>query len=119
MSAWVEWEECGGNAGVARGREGLRELAHINISLAQYAKEKLSSAGKVRLPFQSTNFNEFVIEVNGPAKDAIAKLASQKIFAGVDLSRWYEGMENRILVCCTEMTNTSEIDRFAEALKNI
>ncbi|HPW45232.1 MAG TPA: aminomethyl-transferring glycine dehydrogenase subunit GcvPA [bacterium] len=101
------------------GREGLRELAHINLSLAEYAKEKLSSTGKVRLPFQSTTFNEFVIEVNGSAEDVISRLASQKIFAGVNLSRWYEGMENRILVCCTEMTNTSEIDRFAEALKNI
>ncbi|HPQ81558.1 MAG TPA: glycine dehydrogenase, partial [bacterium] len=98
------------------GKEGMRELASINASKAAYAKEKLASSGAT-FPFGGKFFNEFVMETKRPASELLTELAKEGIFGGVNLGRWYPGMDNGILVCATEMNTKAEIDRYAEALR--
>ncbi len=99
------------------GKEGIKELAEINAAKAAYAKDRLTSAGGASSPFAAPTFNEFVIETGRPAQTVLEKLATAGIAGGIDLGRWYPGMDRHILVCVTEMNTREEIDRYAEELK--
>jgi len=101
------------------GKQGIRELALLNTSLANYAKKRLSSIDGITLPFNAPTFNEFVIECDKSAKDILAKLEDEKIIGGVDLGRWYPEMKNRVLICCTEMNTREQINSYSEVMGTI
>lgn len=101
------------------GKEGIRELAELNATLASYAKDTLSNVKGVKIPFTALSFNEFVIETSKPAKDVLAALSKDGIFGGVDLGRFYPEMKNSILVCVTEMNTREEIDFYVKKLSTL
>ncbi len=98
------------------GKTGFRQLAEHNFNKAEYAKQVLAKNKNVNIKFSAPNFNEFTLELNRPAKQVVADLAKDNIFAGVDLGRWFKDMENSLLVCVTEMNSKEEIDLLAEKL---
>lgn len=100
------------------GKNGLQELARINLSKAEYAKKCLTKIGNVKLKFNAPTFNEFVLELPKPAKTVIESLSKDNIFGGIDLGRWYPNLKNCMLVCVTEMNSKEEIDLFAEKLSS-
>ena len=50
------------------GKEGLRELAMMNLSKAEYAKKVISRIRGCKLTFSAPTFNEFVLEIEGDPK---------------------------------------------------
>jgi glycine dehydrogenase subunit 1 len=99
------------------GAEGFRNLALRNLQMAHYAKEQLKSIGK--LSFSSPHFNEFVLELSSDAEAICTKLAAKKIYPGIPLGRYYPELKNHLVICVTEMTRKTQIDRLAEALKDV
>src|SRR3990167_2610320 len=97
------------------GKEGLVELAQINLSRATYAKEKLASIKRVKPLFNAPIFNEFVLHIPN-ASSVLEKLKTKNIFGGILLERYYEEMKDAVLVCVTEMNSKKEIDTFCEEL---
>ena len=98
------------------GGRGLRNLARINLERAHYAAERLAALPGFALPFKGPFFNEFAVTV--PDTGAVKKkLKALGMEAGLELSRWYEGMENAMLFCVTELISKSDIDCMVEALK--
>jgi glycine dehydrogenase subunit 1 len=96
------------------GRSGLRELAHANLALAAYARERLARAG-LRLPCSAPCFNEFPVEV--PRLDAALERArAEGIRPGLRLGRFDPARADQLLVCVTEMNDRSQIDRLVEVL---
>jgi glycine dehydrogenase subunit 1 len=61
------------------GKEGLRELAHQNLSKAQFALGELLKIRGVRRAFGAPLFNEFTIVLPGPVKDVNRNLLSEGI----------------------------------------
>ena len=100
------------------GKQGMRQLARLNLSKAEYAKQKLTAAG-ARLPLAGKTYNEFVIETSKPAAEVLGALSERGFVGGADLSRWYPEMTNRFLVAVTERRRRKEIDAFAAALGEI
>jgi glycine dehydrogenase subunit 1 len=98
------------------GKVGLRQLATLNLQRAAYARQQLASIPGCRLPFAGPTFNEFVLELAKPAGDVIAQLSAQRILPGLDLGRFYPGRSHQLLVCVTEMTTRTDIDRLCTAL---
>ena len=98
------------------GGRGLKNLARINLERAHYAADRLAALPGFERPFKAPFFNEFTLTVpdSGRVKKRLKALGME---AGLDLGRWYGGMENRMLLCVTELITTSDIDRMAEALK--
>jgi len=43
-------------------------------------------------------------------------LIRKKIIPGLPMGRWYKGLDNVLLVACTEKTTSEHIDRLAVAL---
>lgn len=100
------------------GKEGLVNLANINLSRAHYAKNKLSAIDGVELYFEGPTFNEFVLKV--PQAAQVGDLLREKnIFPGTRISRYYDELDDAVLVCVTEMNSKESIDRYAEELQNI
>lgn len=97
------------------GKEGLVELAGINLSRSQYAKEELTKVPGVQLLFDGPTFNEFVIQVP-KALETMSALKKKNIFGGTILDRYYNELKDAVLVCVTEMNSKQSIDEFASAL---
>jgi len=99
-------------------KEGLKETAQLCADRAGYAYKRLTDIPKVQPRFRAKwFFNEFVLDLPCEASDVIAKLIEKGFAAGFPLSRYYEGMENSILICVTEKRTRQEIGMLAEALE--
>ena len=98
------------------GKQGLRETAEMNLSKCEYAKKKLSGAGRLR--FSAPTFNEFVLTLNGDPPSILSNVLKEGVLGGLPLKRFYPEMEREILICVTEKHSKEDIDRFAEILEN-
>jgi len=102
------------------GKQGLRETAQLCADKASYAYKRLTSIPSVEPHFKSKwFFNEFVIDLPCEAADVIAKLIEKGFAAGFPLSRYYQGMDNSMLICVTEKRSKQEIGMLAEALEAV
>ncbi len=100
------------------GKEGLREMAEQNLSKAQFALSELEKIPGVRRTFEAPFFNEFTIELPRSVKIVNSQLLREKIIGPLALGTAYPELTKRALVCVTETTTRTEIERFAGALKN-
>ena len=98
------------------GKEGLRELALMNLSKAEYAKKAVDRIRGCRVFFSSSTFNEFVLEIEGDPEKVLEALRKEKILGGLSLRRFYPELNRHLLVTVTETVTREEIDRWAEAL---
>jgi glycine dehydrogenase subunit 1 len=99
------------------GKEGLRELALMNVSKAEYAKKAVSGIRGCKLNFTGPTFNEFVLRIEARAEEVLEKLRVEKILGGLFLKKFYPELDHHLLITVTEMNQREEIDRWAEALE--
>lgn len=100
------------------GKQGFKELAEINAAKAQYAFQKLTAIKGVSATFGADYFfNEFVLTLNKPVHEVLAKLRAENIHAGSPLEAWYPELKNSLLLCFTEVHKKTDIDRLAEVLQ--
>ncbi|MHC4322857.1 MAG: aminomethyl-transferring glycine dehydrogenase subunit GcvPA [Planctomycetota bacterium] len=102
------------------GKKGLKETAQICADKASYAYKRLTAIPGVEPRFKAKwFFNEFVLDLPCEAADVIAKLIEKGFAAGFPLSRYYDKMENSILICVTEKRTKQQIGMLAEALESV
>ena len=98
------------------GKRGLRELALMNLSKAEYAKKVVSGIRGCQLTFPSPTFNEFVLKIEGDPENVLGELKKKRILGGLSLGRFYPELKRHLLVTFTELHTKEEIDQWAEAL---
>ncbi len=92
------------------GRNGLRTVARLSYGRAHLLQQKLESAGFKTLnnnPF----YNEFLVKTPKPSDDILSELFENGIQGGLKVD------EDKLLICCTEMNTTQDIERFANVVK--
>jgi glycine dehydrogenase subunit 1 len=99
------------------GKEGLREMAHQNLSKARFALTELEKIPGVRRAFSAPFFNEFTVELPRSVKLVNAQLLREKIVGPFVLGTAYPELSKHALVCVTETSTRAEIERFANALR--
>lgn len=99
------------------GQEGLKELAWMNLSKAEYAKKKVSKLKGVRLSFSAPTFNEFVLMVDEEPQRILERWRQEGILGGIELAQFYPELNHHFLVTVTEMNTREEIDRWAEIME--
>jgi glycine dehydrogenase subunit 1 len=99
----------------ALGKKGVKEMAISNIQKAHYAKEAFKTKG-FEIAFEGPSFNEFVVKLNTPVKEANKKLLGKGIIGGYDLGRDYSDLKNHMLIAVTELRTKEEIDTFVNEM---
>ncbi|WP_188206144.1 aminomethyl-transferring glycine dehydrogenase subunit GcvPA [Alkalibacillus aidingensis] len=102
----------------ALGKQGIREMAVLNMKKARYAKKAFEAAGFEVLtngPF----FNEFIVKVDQPVSNINEKLLQRGFIGGYDLGRIDQNLTNHMLVAVTEVRSKDEIDQFIKEVGEI
>jgi len=99
----------------ALGKEGLREVAKLSVSKARYLYRGLTAKGWEN-PFENEHFLwEFPVRREN-AEGIRKKLLERDFLFGVELKRFYPGLENTLLVAVTEKRTKGEIDELLNLL---
>jgi glycine dehydrogenase subunit 1 len=101
------------------GKQGLREMALQNVQKAAYAAGRLEAVPGVKKKFMGPSFNEFVVALPKPWPAVDAGLKAKGFIGGYGLEAAYPELKNAALVCVTEMRTKDEIDRLAQALREV
>jgi glycine dehydrogenase subunit 1 len=105
------------------GPEGMRELGETIMCKANYAIQQLSKLKGIRTPvFQSAHFKEFTVNFDQAGlsvKEINEKLLQHNVHGGKDISKEYPELGETALYCVTEIHSKEEIERLAEALKEV
>lgn len=98
------------------GGTGLRKMARLNYDKTEFLKHGLQEAG-AHLCFSAPTFNEFVVEFKEDFAPVRDHLIEQGIFAGLDLSGFYPGFDNRYLFCVTETASKEVLETVINEVK--
>jgi glycine dehydrogenase subunit 1 len=101
------------------GKEGLKELAAQNLAKARFALEELEKIRGVRRAFSGPFFNEFVVEFPRSVRMVNAELMRRKIIGPLPVGSYFTDLTKRGLFCVTETISRAEIERMAEAIRDI
>ena len=96
------------------GPTGMRELGEVLLARTAYAQKVLAQIPGVTLGDSALHLREFTIDISESgvtSHDLISALQAQGIEPGVPLD------DALLLVCVTEMTSQSDIDRLAAAIQ--
>jgi glycine dehydrogenase subunit 1 len=103
----------------ALGKQGMQDVARLNLQKAHYAKERLSQVEGIEIAFSQPFFNEFVVKLPHPVSEVNRKLLEQGIIGGYDLGRDYPELANHMLIAVTEVRTKEEIDMLANGLEGL
>ncbi|ROO31766.1 aminomethyl-transferring glycine dehydrogenase subunit GcvPA [Salinisphaera japonica] len=101
------------------GNTGLHNVAATCAATTRDLVARLTAIAGVEKVFDSAYFHECALRLPVAAENVLAQLAERDIFGGLDLSRFYAGTENVILVCATETKTDGDLAAFAEALADV
>ena len=99
------------------GEEGLKRTALLSMERAHYAAERLTAIKGVEMLTKGSFANEFAVTLPVNAYESVSRLLEKNIVAGFPLGRYFDGLENGLLVACTEKTSEEQIGIFAETLR--
>src|SRR3989338_8938563 len=103
----------------ALGKNGLMEIAKLNLSKAQYLKKGLANIKGIKIAFTAPTFNEFVIETEKEPDAVIKALLKKGIITGPSLKKFYTELAKHMLICVTEMNTKKDMDILMEGLSGI
>lgn len=101
------------------GREGFVEVGRDCMDRASYAWQKITAIPGIKPAFNRRFFNEFAVRLPKDASDVVSALVDQGIAAGFPVGRYYEGMENILLLAFTEKRTKEEIDILVAKLESV
>lgn len=102
----------------AYGKQGVQEIAMLNLQKAHYAKQALAAKG-LEIVGSAPTFNEFVVKLNKPVAEVNKKLLKKGIIGGYDLGIDYPEFSGHMLLAVTELRTKAEIDDLAQELEAI
>jgi glycine dehydrogenase subunit 1 len=100
------------------GAQGLRAAAlasHANLLGLLRRLEALGIERRFRAPV----FHEAVLTLDVPAASLLEQLRTERILGGLALDEFYPELSPGLLVCTTETKNEADLDRYAQACKQV
>ena len=100
------------------GKEGLESLAKVNIARARKLQKRIAQLEEYDSPyFDAYHFNEFVIR--SPVRpEKLNKLLLRKgIIGGLPLQGHVRQLDDRLLLCTTELHSDQDHERLVDALR--
>jgi len=101
------------------GREGLRDVALVNVERANILRSEIRKLNGYEIPFNGSVFNEFVVRSKRSCPLLFNKLLKKNVVAGYALEKDYPELKNHFLVAVTETKEQEDLDRFIKLLGKI
>lgn len=101
------------------GEEGLKRTAAQSMQNARAAAAKLTAIPGVGLLNDAPFGNEFVLTLPRSARDVCQALIGKGFIPGFPLGRYYPGLDDALLVCCTEQHSKADIDILAALMEDV
>ncbi len=101
------------------GPEGLIRTAELSMERAHYLADRLTAIPGVELLNDAPFGNEVAVRLPISAFEAVDKLVERGYVAGVPLGRYYEDMDDVLLMACTEKNTFEQVGILAEMLGGI
>jgi glycine dehydrogenase subunit 1 len=101
------------------GKEGFKKLAELNYQKAEFAKSIIDKIPGVEVKKSSPTFNEFTVLLPKNADEVVNKMVAKGYAAGFPLGRFYQGMDNYLLIAVTEKRSKEDIVKLAESLESV
>ncbi len=98
------------------GKSGLRQVAELCLQNAHYLAAKIADLPGYRLTFNGPFFNEFAVRCPVSPKSLNARLQDAGIIGGFPLGVDYPELADSLLLCATEMTRKTDMDRLVSVL---
>lgn len=98
------------------GPQGLARVAENNMALARYAVERLTALKGVRQLNSAPYGSEVALCLPMAAAEVVKAMTRKGVVPGYPLGRHYPGMENVLLLSCTEVNSRNQIDKLAEIM---
>ena len=89
------------------------------MAKARFALDELEKIRGVRRAFSGPFFNEFVVEFPRSVKMVNAELLRHNIIGPLPIGSYFPDLTKRALFCVTETISRAEIERMAEAVREI
>jgi glycine dehydrogenase subunit 1 len=100
------------------GGKGLKRAALLSMEKAHRTAGKIFSIPDMEPYFRGDFIREFVVKTPVAAKDLVERMVHEKsILPGINLGRFYDGMEDALMVAVTEKRTDAEIELLATALR--
>ena len=100
----------------------MKEVGNAIISRCAYAMKKIAEIKNVTLRFSGTHFKEFVVDFSKTGKSVEfvnKRLLEEGIIGGYNMSGLYEGFDECMLLCVTEINIKKDIDKLVAAIEKI
>lgn len=101
---------------VLLGPEGLKRTAETSMYLARVLADKVTKLPHVSLLNTAPYGNEFAVQLPKNADEIAGKMAELGFLCGFPVGQYYQGMENVLLLACTEKNTEEQIDTLVNAL---
>ena len=101
------------------GPAGMAQAAKASHANTRLLVEKLTAIDGVEVVFNSPFFHECVLRIDYPLDDLVRAITAEGIIAGMPLGADFEGLQDCLLVCATELRTEEEMDNFALHLERI
>lgn len=98
------------------GPEGLVRTAELGMENARYAMERLTALPGVSLLNDAPFGNEFALQLPVNAYELTEKLTRRGYVPGFPLGHYYPGLDNVLLLACTEKQSREQIGILAEMM---
>jgi glycine dehydrogenase subunit 1 len=102
------------------GPRGFEEVGSLILRRSHYAASLLSGVPRVTVRWPVGFFKELVVTFEGTTVEEVNRaLRAHRIFGGKDLSRDFPSLGQSALYCVTEVHGGGDIERLADALKEV
>jgi len=101
------------------GSDGLFNLSKTNFEIAEKLSKSIDALNGFKLKFNSTHFNEFVIECSDDVNKLNKRLLQKNIQGGLILDEFYSELKNCMLIGTSEVHTEGDIKRFTSSLKEV
>lgn len=101
------------------GKTGLKQVALLSMEKAQQAARALSEIEGYELYWPQPYGREFAVRTPKPAKQIILAMIERGVLPGVAAGRWYQGLDDCLIVALTEKRSEAEIGQLVAGLKEL
>jgi glycine dehydrogenase subunit 1 len=101
------------------GKTGLKNVALQSAARAQEVAREITALDGYELYFDAPYVREFAIRTPQPAAQVILQMLERQVLPGVAAGRWFDGLDDCLVIALTEKRTPAEVTRLVDGLKEL